>query len=49
MAAGRLYETGLTLAAVGEQFGVDRRYLRDALPEVGFPIRLSGRQKRQSP
>ena len=47
VAAGRLYETGLTLAAVGEQFGVDRRYLRDALPAVGFPIRRSGRQKRQ--
>jgi predicted DNA-binding protein (UPF0251 family) len=48
-AAGQLYATGATLAAVGEQFGVSRSYLRDALPEAGFAIRPSGRQKRQSP
>ena len=45
---GRLYETGLNLIAVAEQFDVDRRYLRRALPEAGFPIRRAGQQKRQS-
>ena len=46
VAAGRLYETGVTLAAVGEQFGVDRRYLRRELPKVGFPMRRPGQRKR---
>jgi transposase len=46
--AGRLYETGLNLIAVAEQFDVDRRYLRRALPEAGFTIRRAGQQKRQS-
>jgi DNA-binding transcriptional ArsR family regulator len=46
--AGRLYETGLNLIALAEQFGVDRRYLRKALPKAGFTIRRAGQQKRQS-
>jgi len=46
--AGRLYETGLNLIAVAERFGVDRRYLRKALPVAGFTIRKAGQQKRQS-
>jgi predicted DNA-binding protein (UPF0251 family) len=46
--AGRLYESGLRLELVGERFGVDRRYLRRALPEAGFTIRRGGQQKRQS-
>ena len=46
--AGRLYETGLNLVAVSEQFAVDRRYLRRTLPEVGFAIRRAGQQKRRS-
>ena len=33
--AGRLYATGLNLIAVAQQFGVDRRYLRQALPDAG--------------
>jgi transposase len=45
--AGRLYETGLNLIAVAERFDVDRRYLRRALPEVGFTLRRAGQQKRQ--
>ena len=45
--AGRLYETGLNLIAVAQQFGVDRRYLRQALPGAGFTIRRGGQQKRQ--
>jgi hypothetical protein len=44
--AGRFYETGVNLIAVGEQFGVDRRYLRRALPTMGFAIRRAGQQKR---
>jgi hypothetical protein len=44
--AGRLYLTGLNLIAVGERFGVDRRYLRRALPEAGFAIRRAGQPKR---
>jgi transposase len=47
-AAGRLYETGVNLIAVGEQFGVDRRYLRKALPAGGFTLRKPGQQKRQA-
>lgn len=45
--AGDLYSSGVNLIAVGEQFGVDRRYLRTALPEAGFVIRRGGQQKRQ--
>ena len=45
--AGRLYATGLNLIAVAQQFGVDRRYLRQALPEAGFTIRRGGQQKQQ--
>jgi hypothetical protein len=44
--AGRLYESGVNLITVAEQFGVDRRYLRQALPEAGFVIRPGGQQKR---
>src|SRR5438874_776415 len=44
-AAGQLYETGVNLIAVGKQFGVDRRYLRRALPEAGFTLRNPGRRK----
>jgi transposase len=43
--AGQLYKTGLRLELVAEQFGVDRRYLRRALAEVGFVIRRPGRQQ----
>lgn len=46
--AGQVYATGLNLIAVAEQFGVDRRYLRRAFPEVGFTLRRAGQQKRQS-
>lgn len=45
--AGRLYESGMNVVAVGERFGVDRRYLRRALPEAGFMLRPPGRQRRQ--
>jgi len=45
--AGRVYESGVNLIAVGEKFGVDRRYVRRALPEAGFTIRCAGQQKRQ--
>ena len=48
-AAGHLYETGVNLIAVGEQFGVDRRYLRKALPAAGVTLRRPGQQKRQVP
>jgi hypothetical protein len=44
--AGRLYESGVRLELVGQQFGVDRRYLRRVLPEAGFQIRRGGQQKR---
>ena len=44
--AGRLYESGLRLELVAEQFNVRRHYLRDALAERGFTIRRGGRQKR---
>lgn len=44
-AAGELYATGLSLVAVGERFDVDKRYLRKALPEVGYEIRPPGRSK----
>jgi hypothetical protein len=44
--AGELYRSGINLIAVGKQFGVDRRYVRRALPEVGFEIRRAGQQKR---
>ena len=46
--ADRLYETGLNLIAVAEQFDVDRRYLQRALPEAGFPLRRAGQQERRS-
>jgi hypothetical protein len=46
-AAGQLYETGLNLIAVVEQFNVDRRYLRKALPAAGFMLRRPGQQKRR--
>jgi hypothetical protein len=46
--AGRLYESGINLIGVAEQFGVDKRYLHKALPEAGFMIRKAGQQKRQS-
>src|SRR5204863_140666 len=45
-AAGRLYTSGARLEIVGEHFGVDRRYLRRVLPELGFTIRSAGQQKR---
>jgi hypothetical protein len=45
--AGQLYDTGLSLVAVGERFGVDKRYLSRALPTVGFVIRRHGRQARR--
>ncbi len=45
-AAGRLYASGVRMELVGEQFGVDRRYLRRVLPELGFIIRRAGQQKR---
>jgi hypothetical protein len=45
--AGRLYATGLNLIAVAQQFGVDRRYLRSALPAAGIPIRNGGQQKHE--
>lgn len=48
VAAGQLYEGGVRLELVGEQFGVDRRYLRRVLPELVFQIRRSGQQKRSS-
>jgi hypothetical protein len=44
--AGRLYESGLNLIAVAEQFDVDRRYLRRALPSAGFAVRNAGQRKR---
>ncbi len=47
-AAGRLYESGVNLIAVGQQFDVDRRYLRRTLPEAGFGLRPPGRRKGQS-
>jgi transposase len=47
-AAGQLYRTGLNLIAVGEEFDVDRRYLRKALPAAGFTLRKPGQQKRQT-
>ena len=47
--AGRLYAAGLNLIAVAQQFGVDRRYLRTALPEAGFMIRRGGQQKLHEP
>ena len=46
-AAGRLYETGVNLIEVGKRFNVDRRYLRQALPEAGFGLRRPGQQRRQ--
>lgn len=47
MLARELYESGLSLADVGEQLGVDRRYLRRALPAQGVTIRAPGRQSRR--
>jgi hypothetical protein len=46
-AARELYESGLSFVAVGERLGVDRRYLRLAFREAGFPIRPPGRQQRR--
>lgn len=43
--AGRLYESGLSLAEVGKRLDVDRRYLRVVLPAAGFPLRRPGRQQ----
>jgi transposase-like protein len=45
VAAGELYVSGVNLIEVAAQFDVDRRYLRTALPEVGFVLRAPGRQK----
>ena len=47
-AAGELYVSGLNLIEVGEQFDVDRRYLRKALPQAGFVLRPPGRQAARS-
>jgi hypothetical protein len=44
--AGQVYLSGLRSELVGEKFGVDRRYLRRMLPELGFAIRRAGQQKR---
>ena len=44
-AAGQLYASGANLIDVGQQFGVDRRYLRKVLPEAGFALRRPGRQQ----
>lgn len=44
-AAGEMYVAGHSVAAVAEQFDVDRRYLRKVLPEAGFPLRSPGRQR----
>jgi hypothetical protein len=46
--AGRLYESGVNLIAVGAQFGVDRRYLSKALRAAGVTIRSRGQQRRPS-
>lgn len=43
--AGRLYQSGVSAIRVAEQFGVDRRYLRDALREAGVAIRAPGRRR----
>lgn len=45
--AGRLYEGGFSQAAVGEQFGVDRRYLRRAFRSIEVVVRTPGRQSRE--
>jgi hypothetical protein len=45
VAAGELYVSGVNLIEVAERFDVDRRYLRRALPEVGFEVRPPGRQR----
>lgn len=42
--AGELYASGANLIEVGNQFDVDRRYLRKALPAAGFELRRPGRQ-----
>lgn len=44
--AGQAYASGLSLIEVGEQFDVDKRYLRRALPKAGFTIRPPGRSKK---
>jgi hypothetical protein len=40
--------SGVSVVVVAERFGVDRRYLRRALPEAGFRLRPPGRRKAQS-
>ena len=44
--AGQLYASGLSLVAVGERFGVDKRYLSRVLPGIGVLVRRPGQQKR---
>jgi transposase-like protein len=44
--AAEMYRSGQSLVAVGEQFGVDKRYLAKALPAIGVAIRRPGQQKR---
>lgn len=43
--AVRLYESGLSLVAVGERFEVDKRQVSRALREAGVEIRGPGRGK----
>jgi len=42
--AAGLYQSGLSLRAVGERLGVDRRYLQRVFREAGVEIRPAGRQ-----
>ena len=44
LAAGELYSSGANLIEVGEQFDVDRRYLRMVLPAAGYELRRPGRR-----
>ena len=44
--AGQLYESGMRVELVADEFGVDRRYLRRELPKAGFPMRRPGQRKR---
>lgn len=43
--AVQLYESGLSLVAVGERFGVDKRQVSRALRGAGVEIRKSCRHK----
>lgn len=43
--AARLYESGLSLVAIGEQLGASRRQVGRALDEAGVAIRSPGRQR----